>query len=498
MNSLRARVLTSVLVLAAVGMIALAAVTYAEQHSFLLSRLDQQVRSAHGSASQLLDSKGLIPGGGPGGSHDAFQDHRVAPPNVSLPPGTFLQRRDGSGTVLGSQPIGFTQTAAPEPSLPAKVPIEKLFTVGPRGDSGPHYRVYATRDPEDPGITIVAAPLSDVEQTLHRLLIVELIVIAAVLGALGLSAFFVVKLGLRPLDRIERDADQIAAGTMSHRVSPATPKTEVGRLGVALNAMLDRLEGAFRARTASEERLRQFLADASHELRTPLASIRGYAELFRMGAASSPADTETAMRRIEEEAKRMGVLVEDLLALARLDEQPDREREPVDLSMLARDAAQDALATAPGRDISVSVPEHAFVSGDTMQLRQVFANLMRNALVHTPAGSPIEVTVKPAAEMIELTVRDHGPGVPLEARERLFERFWRREAGRERGKAGAGLGLAIVHGVVSAHHGTIAVEDAPGGGAAFVVRLPVAAPRKRGSQEAPRMEPDWSEVSGQV
>ena len=179
----------------------------------------------------------------------------------------------------------------------------------------------------------------------------------------------------------------------------------------------------------------------------------------------------------------MGVLVEDLLMLARLDEQPERERRPVDLAALARDAVQDALATAPEREISLASPEHAVVSGDTLQLRQVFANLMRNALVHTPPGTPIEVLVEPDTDTVELTVRDHGAGIPADVRERLFERFWRREAGRGRGKAGAGLGLAIVHGVVSAHHGQIAVRDVPGGGAAFVVRLPAAETPLSGSSQ---------------
>ena len=210
MNSLRARVLTSVLVLAACGMVALAAVTYAEQHSFLLGRLDQQVRAGGPAMSQLLDSKGLLPAGAahngsnnslnPDGAHD-----RHGPPNVSLPPGTFGQRRDASGKVLGSERFSYGQRAPAEPKIPAKIPVGKLFTVGSTGSSGLRYRVYATQDPEDTGVTIVAAPLSDVDQTLHRLLLVEALVIAGVLGALGVSAFFVVKLGLRPLDRIERD-----------------------------------------------------------------------------------------------------------------------------------------------------------------------------------------------------------------------------------------------------------------------------------------------------
>jgi two-component system OmpR family sensor kinase len=298
-----------------------------------------------------------------------------------------------------------------------------------------------------------------------------------------MSAFFVVKLGLRPLDRIAVTASEIAAGELDRRVSPATSRTEIGRLGLALNAMLERLEHAFAARTESEERLRSFLADASHELRTPLSSIRGYAELFRMGAAAEPEQTATAMRRIEDEAARMGVLVEDLLALARLDEAPARERQLIDLTQLARDAMQDARATAPERTISLDAGAPAKLLADPLQLQQVLANLLRNALVHTPAATPVEVSVEHDGEIARIAVRDHGPGVPAAARERLFERFWRAEPGRERGPAGAGLGLAIASAIVDAHHGQIGVLDAPGGGATFVVELP-AVERQRSDPPA--------------
>jgi two-component system OmpR family sensor kinase len=354
--------------------------------------------------------------------------------------------------------------------------LGKLLTVGSVGSSGLQYRVFAKRDPEDTGITVAAVPLREVDQTLSRLLLVEGLVIGGVLLALGLSAYFVVRLGLRPLDRIEVTAGEIAAGALSRRVSPATPRTEVGRLGLALNAMLERLEQAFAERTASEERLRRFIADASHELRTPLASIRGYAELFRMGATEDTAGTELAMRRIEDESKRMGVLVEDLLTLARLDETPQVHRGPVDLAVLARDAVEDARATAPDRTISLSAADTAVACGDPHQLRQVLANLLRNALVHTPPGTPIEVSVAQDDEMVTVSVRDHGPGLPGASRANLFDRFWRAEGGRERGKAGTGLGLAIVHGVVEAHRGQIRADDAPGGGALFVVRLPKSSP----------------------
>jgi two-component system OmpR family sensor kinase len=236
--------------------------------------------------------------------------------------------------------------------------------------------------------------------------------------------------------------------------------------------MLDRLERAFAERQASEDKLRQFLADASHELRTPLASIRGYAELFRMGATTTRDETELAMRRIEDESRRMGVLVEDLLTLARLDETPEPRREEVDVASMARDAVTDAGAVAPDRQVTLTAPEHAPLSADPHQLQQVVANLMRNALVHTPAGTPIEVTVTDTGASVALAVRDHGPGLPPNSAEHLFDRFWRAEGGRERGRGGAGLGLAIAREIVAAHGGSIRAGEAAGGGAEFVVELP--------------------------
>jgi two-component system OmpR family sensor kinase len=489
MASLRTRLLAGVLVLAGAGLVLLGAVTYAEQHSFLYERVDQEAHASVAALSQALDRAGYKPpeepgesagGALPNGSGNGDGGFPGGPgafgrqPAVNLPPGTYGQRRTGAGTVLGHVLIKYSPseaTPAP-PKIPASVPLGRLFTVSSTGDSGLQYRAYAQRDPEDSGITIVAVPLREAQATLHRLLLVEALVIGGVLLAIGLTAFFVVRLGLRPLDRMEVTAGEIAAGRLSRRVSPADPRTEVGRLGLALNRMLDRLEGAFAERQASEDRLRQFLSDASHELRTPLASIRGYAELFRMGAARSTADTELAMRRIEEESQRMGVLVEDLLTLARLDEMREPQRERVDVAKMARDAVTDARATAPEREIEVTAPATAVVSGDPHQLHQVLANLMRNALVHTPSGTPIEVSVERAPESITVTVRDHGPGLPPGAADHLFDRFWRAEGGRERGRAGAGLGLAIVSEIVAAHRGSVSAHNATGGGAAFVLELP--------------------------
>jgi len=463
MASLRARLVAGLLALAAVGLLLLGGITYAEQRSFQYDRLDDQVHSAVGGLRHALEDEGIGPGDedrGPGG--------RGGPPpgagNI-LPSGTYGERRDANGNVLGGRVITYGGETAAKPKLPADLPMDRTVTVG-------DYRVLAMADPFGGGSTVVAVPQHDVEATLHRLLLVEGLVIIGVLLLLGLAAGVVVRVGLLPLDRMGHTAGAIAGGDLSHRVETTDPRTEVGRLGIALNAMLDRLEDAFSEREASENRLRQFIADASHELRTPLASIRGYAELFRIGAARDPAETEKAMRRIEDEAQRMGVLVEDLLTLARLDEVADVPHREVDLGALAQDAVDDARAMAPDRDIELRANGDGAVVGEPFQLRQVLANLLRNALVHTPAGTEIDVSVQRSEREVVLEVRDHGPGLPTDDADALFERFWRAEGGRERGKDGAGLGLAIVAGIVDGHAGSVRASNAPGGGASFEVRLP--------------------------
>jgi two-component system OmpR family sensor kinase len=475
MRSLRARLIAGLLALTAAGLLAAAAVTYVEQRSFLLDRVDQQADAAVGPMSFQLDEATGQPhrDGGPGSGGGDRGPHGGPPPGqVNLPPGTYGQRRSPSGKVLGQRVISYGEAAPPGPKLPASLPLDKYMTVSSVSSGGPRYRVYATRDSDDGNITVVAIPMRDVDQTLRRLMRVEAIVIAVVLVTLGLTALMLVRLGLRPLDRMATVAGEIAAGRLSKRVEPATDKTEVGRLGLALNAMLARLERAFKERQASEDRLRRFLADASHELRTPLASIRGYAELFRMGAADDPETLESSMRRIEDESSRMGVLVDDMLTLARLDELREPAREPVDLAQIATDAAADTRAIAPDRAIEVDANGPALISGDPQQLRQVAANLLRNALVHTPAGTPIDVTVTSDDADATLVVRDHGPGLPAGDSEQLFQRFWRSEGGRARGRGGAGLGLAIVNEIVTAHGGSVAADNADDGGARFTVRVP--------------------------
>ncbi len=495
--SLRARLLIGLVVLTAVGLLIAGAVTYAAERSFLVSRVDTQLSGNVSSFEDVLDADlGLRRAGFGGGGAPLFPQNAGGGPGpggngagggaggagaipgtgVLLPPGTY-------GVYVASSGARKQYEVPPNlsaPKLPAHIRLSTpghahLITVGSASGSGQQYRVLAKASDTGTGTLIVAIPLSDVSQTLTRLRNVELIVIAAVLLALAALAWLLIRLGLRPLDRMGDTAGAIAAGDLSQRVSPADSRTEVGRLGLALNAMLGQIEDAFAERRASEERLRRFLSDASHELRTPLTSIRGYAELFRMGATDGGEDTRKAMARIEEEATRMGILVEDLLALARLDEMPQSRREPVDLGPLARDAADDARAADRDREVTVTLAGEHIVSGDPSQLRAVLANLMRNALTHTPAASPIELTLSGAEGTVAIEVRDHGPGLPEGTQDSVFERFWRSEGGRGRGKAGAGLGLAIVAAIVDAHGGSVRAANAPDGGAVFTIELPAAA-----------------------
>ena len=280
MQSLRARLVAGVVILAAVGLIVLGGVTYAEQRSFQLDRIDQQVHAAVFPLSGQLDQRSPNLPSRP--APDGDSDHGPGGHDDNFPYGTYGERRNAYGTVVAKLPVTrYGQTTPETPSLPKDLPLNKTVSVSA---DGTRYRVLAVPDRFDTGTTVVAVPLRDVDQTLHRLLLVEALVVAAVLVALGASAYGVVRIGLRPLDRMALTAGKIAGGDLSHRVEPETDRTEVGRLGMALNRMLERLEEAFSRREASEERLRQFLADASHELRTPLSSIRGYAELYRMGA----------------------------------------------------------------------------------------------------------------------------------------------------------------------------------------------------------------------
>jgi two-component system, OmpR family, sensor kinase len=476
--SLRARLLIGLVALVAMGLGVAAIVTYAEQRSFLLTRTDQQVGDSRLPVSVAL---GLI--------HPHILAHpltQTAPTSPSRPAPTTFQTSgtyglvlDHSGKVIAIHPFTYGESPPSPPALPAKLPISgfkatkfRLLTVDAKSGSGLQYRV-AAFSISGGRVLVIAVPLRDAEQTLQRLILVEALVGAGVILALVALGWVVIRLGLRPLERMGRVASEIANGDLTRRVSPDNQRTEVGRLGASLNQMLVQIEQAFADRGESEDRLRRFLSDASHELRTPLASIRGYAEVFRLGAATGPGELERAMARMEAEATRMGVLVENLLLLARLDELPELRLAPVDLRELAEHAAQDTRAIAPQREVSLTADDAVRVLADPEQLRQVLANLTRNAVIHTPAETPIEIGVRREGARAVLEVRDHGPGLPDDAGDRVFDRFWRADGGRSRALGGSGLGLAIVKAIVQAHHGEVHAANAPDGGAVFRVTLPL-------------------------
>jgi two-component system OmpR family sensor kinase len=367
----------------------------------------------------------------------------------------------------------------------------------PSADGGTSWRV-AVADVTDDFAIVVGQDLADDEAALGRLVRIELVVGLLVLAAMAVAGYLLVRNSLRPLREVEHTAQAIAGGDLSRRVPVGDERTEVGRLSAALNGMLGRIESSFRAQQASEEqavaseaRMRRFVADASHELRTPLTSIRGFAELHRQGAVHGPEDTARIMQRIEAEATRMGLLVEDLLQLARLDQQRPLTVGPVDLAQLAGDAVHDARAVQPDRPVSLlldpSLTDVPVVNGDEARLRQVIGNLVTNALTHTPVDAKVTVRLSEDptdAGVVVLAVSDDGPGLAPSDAERVFERFYRADSSRTRAAGGTGLGLSIVASLVAAHTGRVDVITAPGKGATFAVRLPRSGP------PAPPPEPE--------
>ncbi|HEY0237292.1 MAG TPA: HAMP domain-containing sensor histidine kinase [Friedmanniella sp.] len=470
--SLRARLVLAIAALLTAGLLVADVSGVLLLRSYLLQRLDQQLQSPGGRP----------PGGG-------VNDPCAAPPpnrggGQQLPTTFVITAVDTSGLVRCRLPHDLTPTSD-VPDLAALGPTGlataradgAIRTVpGTRGGAGWRIRVVATTE----GSTVVGVSLAELRATVRRLEAVTATTSVVILALALSGGFLLVRLGLRPLTAIEDTAEAIAGGDLSRRVDPGPSGTEVGRLSSALNAMLAQIEQAFGDRAESEERLRRFVADASHELRTPIATIRGYAELYRQGVATGPADVAQLLGRVEAESVRMGTLVEDLLLLARLDATPQLERGPVDLLSLAADAVVDARARQPGRPVVLHprmappwTDEPAVVEGDEARLRQVLANLLSNGLRHTPEGSPIEVEVGVWQGVAVCRIVDHGPGLDPEAAERVFERFYRGDPGRGR-TGGAGLGLSIVDGLVHAHDGRVWYEPTPGGGSTFVVSLPLA------------------------
>ena len=356
-------------------------------------------------------------------------------------------------------------------------------------DGRTQWRVMSTRLPSG-YVVVIGLDLERDREAIRHLVLTEVIVGLIVLTLLGAAGYLLVSNSLRPLTHVERTAHAIAAGDLSQRVPVGDDRTEVGRLSRSLNTMLSRIEQAFHAQQASEEeargseeRLRRFVADASHELRTPLTSIRGFAELYRQGAVRSEADVRRLMQRIEAEGGRMGLLVEDLLLLARMDEERPLALTPVDLAAVAGDAVHDARAVQPDRPVTLyldeSLTDVPVVLGDEGRLRQVVGNLLTNALVHTPAGARVTVTVSEDPTdggVLVVTVADEGPGMDAADAERAFERFYRADASRTRSAGGTGLGLSIVASLVAAHGGSVALDTAPGRGTTVIVRLPRSGP----------------------
>jgi two-component system OmpR family sensor kinase len=458
---LRTRLVAIVGTLVGAALILTSLVTALLMRSDLMDGLDAELRSvARPVANQVLA--------------DLNRDTKF--------PSTYafeLQSQIGNLTRL---PTGVTDRPdLPELSISDPLVISnEPFTVG--STSGPlKWRFIAGRVSGADATFAVGIPLSDVNHTVARLLVTT-----AAIGSLALIgsivlAWFAVRRAFRPLARIEDTASAIATGDLTQRIPVRQADDEVTSLSRSLNVMLTRIESSFAVREASEERMRQFVADASHELRTPLATVRGYAELYRQGAVRDSAAVGSAMERIEAESTRMSGLVEDLLTLARIDDAPVVETTQVDLTVLAADAVADARVRAPQRRISLLGLDGPVaptpVRGTESQLRQVVTNLVANALLHTPDGTPVEVAVGPDDFGVALEVRDHGPGVPEEVATKVFERFYRADPSRGRtGGGGSGLGLAIVAAVVSQHHGRVGVAPTPGGGATFVVRLPQGTP----------------------
>src|SRR5580700_4383261 len=466
--SLRLRLLLTLAPLFIIGLAAADAGTYVALQSSLLQGVDQQLADIQQGVLQVLQNPNHPPGQGAFGQENSF------------PGGTYGELVDSSGVVFGGNLSG---------SYVVTSPSHPVFPPGIDGDSGSltvsgvgtwqSYRVSVTPlvSPDgDSAKLVVAVPLDGVDGvngTLSTLLLFEIAISSGITIIVLVATWLVVRRGMRPLERMGATARTIAATGLGSRVSPSTEKTEVGRLGLALNEMLGQIERAFAERDVVEQRLRHFVSDASHELRTPLTSMRGYAELLQRNPDMTRDDVLLAVRRIEDETRRMGVLVDDLLLLARLDQGRPLDRAPVDLTSMVNDAVSDARAADPGRSVVAQISTPMVVTGDDLRLRQAVANLVRNALVHTPAGSPVEVALHPENGHVEIDVIDHGPGVPAAQRERIFERFHRADPLRSRDQGGSGLGLSIATAVVSAHGGRISVADTPGGGATFRIELPV-------------------------
>ena len=494
--SLRTRLLVAIGVIALVALAIADIVTYSALQSFLYQRIDQQLTAVHPDYEQAVDSgRGYPCFGGPnqalpappqgagdghdGGASNAFQTQAVElrttsgtlVPDSSCP--VYVNGKAYTPVITG--PItGFT-TASDGTQV-------AFFDAASMPLGGPTLRVRASTVANG-DILVLAQPLNDIESTLNQLREIELIVTAGAVLIAVAAGYWLVRIGLRPLRDMETAAESIAEGNLTERVPGEDDRTEVGRLARTLNIMLGRIEGAFRARVASEERLREsdarlrrFVGDASHELRTPIAAISAYAELFGRGASEHKGDLERLMVGIQSETGRMEHLVADLLLLARLDEGRPMELHPVDLTALCGQAVQTARAVGPAGPVTFSAPRPIEVTGDATSLRQVVDNLLGNVRSHTPAGTTAHVSVEPDGDGAVIVVADDGPGMTPDQVAHAFERFYRSDPSRSRLHGGAGLGLSIVSAIVAAHGGTVTAASAQDRGTTFTVRLPAVPP----------------------
>jgi two-component system OmpR family sensor kinase len=482
--TLRTRLLVSLLAFAAVGLALFGAVTGILLRESLLGRIDAQLRE---SVAKTVDRNRPPP-------------HPLPTNNFpSLPTSFRVYFFDPNGSA------GFAQTPDRNETAMPQLPTMTIASVKQHGQQpfttddvsgNATWRVIVAVQAPNPwqpggGTVAVAAMLNDTESTVVNTAWIEVASGAVLLLLLGLTGLVVVRVGLRPLTRIEHTAQAIAAGELDRRVADTDQRTETGRLGASLNVMLARISAALTDSARSEQRLRRFVADASHELRTPLTSIRGFAELYRRGGAPSSSDVERLMARIESEAIRMGLLVEDLLMLARLDQERSLDFAEVDLLVVAADAVHDARAATPEREIVLEAPHGAVrVIGDEDKLRQVVMNLVTNAVTHTPADAAVRVAVRQertrpnnhavavaggdlpkTSRFAVLEVIDSGPGIPEDQGKLVFDRFYRADQARSRANGGSGLGLAITAAILEAHAGRIELLSLPGQGTKFRVLL---------------------------
>jgi two-component system OmpR family sensor kinase len=467
--SLRRRLVLGLLVIGAV--LVVTNVTLAARYrSFLIDRVDRQLVDV-ASRPVFKDPRG--PGRG-GPDERTLSEYFIATGDPSTgqlrtAPSAFADENESPPPLVAADLVARARARAPEPfNAPAR-------------EGGGTWRLIAV-DGGRFGLTVVGQSLTEIEATMDRMRSVQTVGTMAVLATLARVVWWVLRLGLHPIEDMAVSADAIPAGDQSRRVTHPSERTEAGRLGAAFNAMLERIQQAFREREASEERVRRFAADASHELRTPLTSIIGYAELYRAGALRTEEELTGAMGRMEQEGRRMAALVEDLLVLARLDQHRPPERRLVRLDELVATAVADARAVEPGRPVTSDITPVA-VEGDDAQLRQVVGNLLANARVHTPPGTPVHVALRPSTDggRAVLEVADEGPGMAPDVAAHVFDRFFRADVARGRSTGSSGLGLSIVQAVAAAHGGAVSVASEPDHGTRFTVELPAVLDVSRSS-----------------